>query len=37
VVTGGQEIIVFNGPLRAGNYEFFDDFNPSARGHIVAR
>jgi hypothetical protein len=37
VVTGGQEIVVFIGPLRAGNYEFFDDFNPSARGHIVAR
>jgi Cupredoxin-like domain len=38
VVTGGQEIVVFIGPLRAGSYEFFDDFNPTtARGHIVAR
>jgi hypothetical protein len=37
VVPGGQEIIVFIGPLRAGRYEFFDDFNPRARGHIIAR
>ena len=37
VVTGGQEITVFIGPLRAGSYEFFDDFNPTARGHVVAR
>ncbi len=37
VVPAGQEVVVFIGPLRAGRYEFFDDFNPSARGHIVAR
>jgi hypothetical protein len=38
VVTGGQEITVYIGPLRAGTYEFFDDFNPTtARGHVVAR
>ena len=37
VVPPGQEVVVFIGPLRAGSYEFFDDFNPSARGHIVAR
>jgi hypothetical protein len=37
VVTGGQEITVFVGPLRAGSYEFFDDFHPTARGHVVAR
>ena len=37
VVPAGQEIVVFVGPLRAGQYEFFDDFNPQARGHIVAR
>src|ERR1700753_1551085 len=35
VVPAGQEIVVFVGPLRAGSYEFFDDFNPKARGHIV--
>ena len=33
----GQAVVVFIGPLRPGSYEFFDDFNPSARGHIVAR
>lgn len=37
VVPPGQEVVVFIGPLRAGSYEFFDDFNPKARGHIVAR
>jgi heme/copper-type cytochrome/quinol oxidase subunit 2 len=37
VVPAGQEVVVFIGPLRAGRYEFFDDFNPAARGHIVAR
>ena len=37
VVTGGQQITVFIGPLRPGSYEFFDDFNPHARCHIVAR
>ncbi len=37
VVPPGQEVVVYVGPLRAGSYEFFDDLNPSARGHIVAR
>ena len=37
VVPAGQEVVVYIGPLRAGSYEFFDDFNPRARGHIVAR
>ena len=38
VVAGGQEIIVYIGPLRPGRYEFFGDFNPeTARGHIVAK
>jgi plastocyanin len=37
VVPPGQEVVVYIGPLRAGSYEFFDDLNPSARGHIVAR
>ena len=37
VVAGGQEITVYIGPLRPGSYEFYDDFNPSARGHVVAR
>ena len=37
VVPAGQEVVIFIGPLRAGSYEFFDDLNPRARGHIVAR
>jgi plastocyanin len=37
VVPAGQEVVIFIGPLRAGRYEFFDDLNPRARGHIVAR
>ena len=37
VVTGGQEITVYIGPLRPGSYEFFDDFNPRTRAQVVAR
>jgi Cupredoxin-like domain len=36
-VAAGQEITLYIGPLKPGSYEFFDDFNPSARGHVVAR
>ncbi len=31
VVPPGQEITVYVGPLKAGRYEFFDDFNPKTR------
>jgi len=38
VVPGGKQISVFIGPLKAGSYEFFGDFNrATARGHIVAK
>lgn len=37
VVPAGQEVVVYVGPLRPGSYEFFDDFNPKARGHIIAK
>ena len=37
IVPPGQEVVVYIGPLRAGRYEFFDDFNPKSRGHIVAK
>jgi heme/copper-type cytochrome/quinol oxidase subunit 2 len=37
VVTPGQQVTVFVGPLRPGTYEFFDDFNPQTRGHLIAR
>jgi hypothetical protein len=37
VVTPGQEITVFVGPLNPGSYEFFDDFHPETRGHLVVK
>jgi hypothetical protein len=38
VIPGGQQVTVFIGPVKAGKYEFFGDFNPkTARGHIIAK
>jgi plastocyanin len=37
VVTAGSTITVFVGPLTAGSYEFFDDFHPATRGHLVVK
>ncbi len=38
VVPGGEQITVYVGPLKPGQYEFFGDFNPTtARGHIIAK
>ena len=37
VVQPGAEIVVFVGPLAPGSYEFFDDFHPSTRGHLVVK
>ncbi|MGA8755743.1 MAG: cupredoxin domain-containing protein [Stellaceae bacterium] len=37
VVGPGQEITVFVGPLDPGSYEFFDDFHPQTRGHLVVK
>jgi plastocyanin len=37
VVTPGEEITVFVGPLDPGSYEFFDDFHPQTRGHLVVK
>jgi len=37
VVLPGQEITVFVGPLDPGSYEFFDDFHPETRGHLVVK
>jgi plastocyanin len=37
VVAPGQEITVFVGPLNPGSYEFFDDFHPETRGHLVVK
>jgi len=37
VVAPGQEISVFVGPLDPGSYEFFDDFHPETRGHLIVK
>jgi len=38
VVTPGNSIVVFIGPLKPGTYGFFGDFHPqTARGQIVAK
>jgi Cupredoxin-like domain len=37
VVTPGQQITLYVGPLKPGTYEFFDDLNPQIRGHLIAR
>ncbi len=37
VVTPGQQISVFVGPLDPGSYEFFDDFHPQTRGRLVVK
>lgn len=37
VIPGGTQGTVFVGPLRPGSYEFFDDFHPDTRGHLVAK
>ena len=37
VVPPGQEISVFVGPLDPGSYEFYDDFHPETRGHLVVK
>jgi plastocyanin len=37
IVTPGREITVFVGPLDPGSYEFFDDFHPQTRGHLVVK
>jgi len=36
-VPPGGEITVFVGPLDPGSYEFFDDFHPEDRGHLVVK
>lgn len=37
VILGGQKSVIFIGPLPAGEYPFFGEFNPkSAQGKIIA-
>jgi plastocyanin len=37
IVGPGQQITVFVGPLDPGSYEFFDDFHPQTRGHLIVK
>ena len=37
VVPAGGEISLFVGPLDPGTYEFFDDFHPEDRGHLIVK
>jgi plastocyanin len=37
VVTPGQQISVFVGPLQPGRYAFFDDFHPQTQGTLVVK
>ena len=37
IVGSGREIAVFVGPLDPGSYEFYNDFDHAARGHVVAK
>jgi plastocyanin len=37
VVQPGAEITLFVGPLDPGRYEFFDDFHPDTRGHLIVK
>jgi plastocyanin len=37
VVAPGQQITVYVGPLDPGSYEFFDDFHPQTRGHLIVK
>ena len=37
VIMGGQQVVIFIGPLAPGIYDFFGEFNPrTAQGRIVA-
>lgn len=36
VVPGGSDVVVYIGPLDAGRYKFFNDFNPAATGYVIA-
>jgi hypothetical protein len=38
LVPAGAKVVIFIGPLKAGRYEFFGDFNPAtAKGVVVAQ
>jgi plastocyanin len=37
LVTAGNKIIIYIGPLDAGRYNYFNDFNRDTKGTIVAK
>ena len=37
VVPGKRDVAIFIGPLEAGSYQFFNDFNRQMQGTIVAQ
>jgi hypothetical protein len=37
IVPGHGEVTIYVGPLKPGNYQFFNDFNRDMRGTIVAK
>jgi plastocyanin len=37
IVPVNQTVTIFVGPLKAGQYEFFNDFNPAMRGSIIVK
>ncbi len=37
VIAGGSSAVIYVGPLEPGSYPFFDDFDPSNKGQIVAK
>jgi hypothetical protein len=37
IIPAGGQISVFVGPLAAGTYEFFDDFNRATRGRLIVK
>ena len=37
IVTAGNEVTIFVGPLKAGAYQFFDDFHRETTGMLIAK
>lgn len=37
IVPAGGEVEVYIGPLEAGRYGFFNDFNPSMKGAVIVK
>lgn len=36
-IKSGHQKDIYVGPLKAGTYDFFDEFNPDAKGVLVAK